>query len=78
MQPVRAYSLKPCARYARARKRRLAADSILRSAFKSWEQLELEARLQRLEDAASGQGDGERKALKFKFEYGKRDQDPNG
>ena len=54
--------------------RRLAADSILRNAFKSWELLELEARLQRLEGALSGE-DQEKPALKFKFDYGKGEPD---
>ena len=44
--------------------RRLAADSILRNAFKSWELYDLEARLQRLEDALSGQGGAEPIAIK--------------
>jgi hypothetical protein len=51
--------------------RRLAADSILRNAFKSWELLELEARLQRLEDAV-GRGDDEGRVLQFNF--GQSDQ----
>jgi transposase len=54
--------------------RRLAADSILRNAFKSWELLELEARLQRLEGALSGE-DQDKPALKFKFDYSKGGQD---
>lgn len=53
--------------------RRLAADDILRHAFKSWELLELEARLRRLEDAASGQGEGEAPALKFEYGGGHRE-----
>lgn len=44
--------------------RRLAADSILRNAFKSWELYELEDRLQRLEDALSKQDGGEPIAVK--------------
>jgi len=44
--------------------RRLAADSILRNAFKSWELYNLEARLQRLEDALSKQDGGEPIAVK--------------
>jgi hypothetical protein len=44
--------------------RRLAADSILRNAFKSWELYDLEARLQRLEDALSKQDGGEPIAVK--------------
>lgn len=54
--------------------RRLAADSILRNAFKSWELLELEARLQRLESVLSGQ-DQDRPALKFNFDSGRGGQD---
>jgi transposase len=47
--------------------RRLAADSILRNAFKSWEIIELEARLQRLETALSGEDQARQPALRFKF-----------
>lgn len=50
--------------------RRLAADSILRNAFKSWELLELETRLQRLEGALSSEGES-KPDLKFKFDYGR-------
>ena len=52
--------------------RRLAADSVLRNAFKSWELLELEARLQRLEDAV-GRG-GDERTLQYKFGQNETDK----